>query len=66
MLDEQATECLQPIYKVIKVLRQLSILANGKKNGLNSDNLGEGLGRAANILEEAENDVASSAGRIGF
>ena len=29
-------------------------------------NLGEGLGRAANILEEAENDVASSAGRIGF
>lgn len=29
-------------------------------------NLGEGLGRAVNILEEAENDVASSAGRIGF
>ena len=29
-------------------------------------NLGEGLGRAANILEEAENDVASSTGRIGF
>lgn len=50
--------------KFIAAYEDLAVLLNTFNEQVAS--LGEGLGRAANILEEAENDVASSAGRIGF
>ena len=52
------------IEKFMAAYEDLAVLLNTFNEQV--ANLGEGLGRAANILEEAENDVASSAGRIGF
>lgn len=62
VLDEQATDCLQPIEKVIQALRQLSPLANStvRKNGLNSDNLGEAIG-LIDTLQSGMNEVNQGA-----
>ena len=62
VLDEQATDCLQPIEKVIQALRKLSPLANStvRKNGLNSDNLGEAIG-LLDTLQSGMNEVNQGA-----
>lgn len=62
VLDEQATDCLQPIEKVIQALRKLSPLANStvRKNGLNSDNLGEAIG-LVDTLQSGMNEVNQGA-----
>jgi hypothetical protein len=62
VLDKQATDCLQPIEKVIKILRELSPLANStvRKNGLNSDNLGESIG-LLDALQSSMNEVNQGA-----
>ena len=62
VLDEQATDCLQPIEKVIQALRKLSPLANStvRKNGLNSDNLGEAIG-IIDTLQSGMNEVNQGA-----
>lgn len=62
VLDEQATDCLQPIEKVIQALRKLSPLANStvRKNGLNSDNLGDAIG-LLDILQSGMNEVNQGA-----
>lgn len=62
VLDEQATECLQPIEKVIQALRKLSPLANSTvlKNGLSSNNLGEAIG-LLDTLQSGMNEVNQGA-----
>ena len=61
-LDKQATDCLEPIDKVIQALRKLSPLANStvRKNGLNSDNLGEAIG-LIDTLQSSMNEVNQGA-----
>ena len=62
MLDEQATDSLQPMEKVIQTLRQINSLASEKswKDGLDSSNLGEGIG-LLDTLQSQLNEVNQTA-----